>query len=124
MLGAQLLPARAPTQSPLAPQWLASVCASIHWPPQRTPPLGQALPQTPPTQDWSWAQLAPALLPVQLAVAPQCPESLRGSMHLPSQASWGDEQLRAPGSTTGWSSAPPLLQASPTSAASGHNRPP
>jgi len=73
----QFVPALAPEQAPLAPQYILSVSGTMHLPPQRTWLLKQPVAHVVPLQNCPEGQLVPALV----AVAPQF-ELLLGFKHL------------------------------------------
>ena len=81
----QAVPAEAPLQVPLAPQWAGLMRGSMHWPPQLTRPAWQETWHVPPLQTCPEPQTAPADAPLQVPVAPQNPRSVCGSTHLPPQ---------------------------------------
>jgi hypothetical protein len=68
---AQVVPALAPLQSDLAPQYALSVFGSTHAPLQLICPLGQLTTHAPPEQTLPAGHTAPALAPVQSPEAPQ-----------------------------------------------------
>ena len=78
-----VVPADAPVQVPLAPQWAESVCGFTHAPPQLTSPDGHW--QVPAVQTNPALQDVPADAPVQVPLAPQCAASVCGFTHVPPQ---------------------------------------
>jgi hypothetical protein len=93
---AQVVPAFAPAQLPLAPQWVALVSGSRQAPPQATwPAVGHA--QAPAWQVSPAAQAVPAFAPAQSPLAPQWVALVCGSTQAPPQAIWPEvAQVHAP----------------------------
>ena len=68
---AQTVPAAAPLQVPLAPQWAGLVWGSTQVPPQFTRPAWQETWQVPALQTCPAPQTVPALAPLHVPLAPQ-----------------------------------------------------
>ena len=68
---AQTLPALAPVQSPVAPQYALFVVGSMHFPPQLTSPATHVSWQLPFVHTLPLGQAVPAFAPVQSPEAPQ-----------------------------------------------------
>jgi hypothetical protein len=87
------VPALAPEQSPLAPQWVASVRGFTHVPPHTRRPAWQGRAHAPFVHTWPTVHAVPALAPVQSPLAPQWVGLVRGSTQAPLQARRPDWQV-------------------------------
>ena len=79
------MPAFAPLQSPLAPQYCRLVCGSVHAPPQVTCPAAHDTAHTPLVHTCPDGHIEPAFAPAQSPEAPQNCRLLSGSTHTPPQ---------------------------------------